>query len=121
MSYWTETAKSLDRSLLDTRWASILRDSLKDSPLQLSDEDLEAYILCRVHEATTTYQEAIDEGIDEQAANEIAMETLIPIFESREDGDEETEDWEMDGGIEDAIGGLETWLKGSDDERMETD
>jgi hypothetical protein len=107
MSYWTDQAKKLDRGLLDTNWAGILRQTLKDSSLELKGDDLEAYILCRVNDATKDFDRALEDGMDEQTAREIAMETLIPVFD---DSDEESEDWELEGGVEDAIGGLEDWL-----------
>lgn len=110
MGYWTKQAANL-KDVSDHPWYGIYEDALeqaapeKYAELQAAGE-LEGYIAVKVAAAIADFEDSLEEGIDEPTAREMALADLMPTDEDLE----ETEDYEIEGGIADAAAGLTEYL-----------
>jgi hypothetical protein len=114
MGYWTNQQQSdgiQDRS--NHPWATLLRKTLDQVQPDfvetlLANGDMEAYLSISVNNCMKEIRRIQKDGSDYQTAKELAFADFLPIDES--DDDEPWEDWEEEGGQQDAIDAFSAWI-----------
>lgn len=97
MGYWTKLAKDIQVHHNDP-WRGIVENRL-DADEELGAEidatgERDAYVTCKAAELQALYQAYVDDGTPTSHAHELAISEVFS-------DDPETEDYEIEGGLED--------------------
>ena len=112
MGYWQDLQaryKIQDRK--NHPWASLFVQTLRNvDPVSYAeldgDGDLDAFASVKVHSAIVEIRALRSQGWDYEAAKEHVFEDLLP----KPQDETVAEDWEQEGGQEDAIAGFSKWI-----------
>lgn len=123
MGYWTQLAKRnsvADRS--NHPWAELLRKTLHTAKPELlatleGNGDAEAYVNVQVDDVMRAIRAMMDGGMEYEVAKEVAFEDFLPADEEAGDID----DWEEEGGQQDAIDAFSDWVDINAEGRQEVD
>ena len=112
MGYWTRLAADIPDSILDHRWAGVLERQVEQSHQDMhayltKTEEFNAYIKVKVQDAIEEFEAHRKNGMSVDAASELAMATLLP---TTEEDDDDTEDYEIEGGLEEQAAALSDHL-----------
>lgn len=119
MSYWTKLkAKHNIPDRPNHPWAELARKSLEQRNAELFKElddsgQLGAFIDVEVDDCIKRIRALEQEGTDPEAAKEIAFSELFPTEPA------EIEDWEEEGGQQDAIDAFSEWIERDSNKTLE--
>lgn len=107
MGYWTELAKDIQVHQNDP-WRALVESKL-DNDEELKAEidatgEAEAYVTVKAHECQSLYQAYVDDGRPLSVARELAVDEVFSA-------DPQTEQYEIDGGLEDEAAEFSKMLK----------